>query len=299
MLETVVEAQPEKAVGRRGYLPGSGRSRLPLKTGAVSQVMSIADRHGPIEYASAFPAVTAVPIVPSAPEGLTHEAYIHAVREIAVSRLNAEDCRQKLLAAKLVYGAGGRRGARGTCFHDAWYRGEGNALIEVCAFGEESEVQLTGTTIHELAHCLAGHAAGHGPAWKRACRDLGLIRCTAASQEYDAKDFAPEAWARLILLPYPSDGVPVLRVKASPRPLGVSGKSVSCPLGNGTHGGTSRGPGSGSRLRLYMCECPDRPFRVRVARDDFEARCLKCGSLFQRVTAKEQRSRKPWGGGLR
>jgi hypothetical protein len=225
-----------------------------------------------------------------ASEALTHEGYIHNVREIAASRLNAED-RKKVLEAKLVYGAGAGRGARGMCFHDAWCRDRSNALIEVSAFGEESKVQLAGTTLHELGHCLAGYNAGHGPAWKSACRALGLARCLAASQAYDAKDFVAEVWVCLIRLPDPSDGVPVLRASASPRPVAITGRVAPCPLGNGTKGGISRGPGSGSRLRLYMCECPEDPFRVRVARDDFQAQCLKCGSMFQRVAATEKHSR--------
>ena len=214
---------------------------------------------------------------------LTHEQYIHEVRKIAIARLNAE-YRKRLLEAKLVYGSGGGRVARGQCFFDAWHRNEATALIEVCAFGEESSIQLAGTTIHELGHCLAGSGAGHGKAWKEACRTLGLIRCSAAGQAYGAKDFDSYVWPRLIVLAEPSDWNPVHRRKlraliAAP----AATKSSPCPLGNGARGGTSRGPGSGSRLRLYMCACVDRPFKVRVARDDFAARCLRCGVIFERV----------------
>jgi hypothetical protein len=214
---------------------------------------------------------------------LTHESFINAGRDIVVARLNAE-IRDKLLAAKLVYGAGAGRSARGTCFYDAWHRDEGYALLEVCAFGEESETQLAGTTIHELGHCLTGSGAGHGRAWKRACKTLGLIRCEAAGQAYTDTDFASEIWDRIRLLPTPSDGVPSRRSKARP-----------CPLGIGTQGGTSRGPGSGSRLRLYMCACREpRPVKVRVASDDFQARCLVCESSFQRVNTTVPRP--PRGG---
>lgn len=211
---------------------------------------------------------------------LTHEQFIHAIREIVVPRLNEEADRRKLVASKLVYGAGDGRAARGVCFFDAWQRDEGYALLEVCAFGEESEVQLAGTTIHELGHCLAGPDAGHSSEWKRACTSLGLIRCEAAGQAYAAYDFAPEVWERIARLPSPSDGVPTRRTggNSSPRP---------CPLGTGTRGGISRGPGSGSRLRLYKCEC-QRPVKVRVASDDFRARCLRCESVFQRASASER-----------
>ena len=229
-------------------------------------------------------------------KALTHEQYLHLVREFTAARLNAQD-RERLLAAKLVYGAGQGRHVRGNCFHDAWRREEeGNALIEVCAFGEESKIQLAGTTIHELGHCLAGRKAGHGREWKRACHALGLLRCSARGQAYGAKDFAPDVWTRLTVLPEPSDGIPA----HSPRSVGIPGaagtvepgKSAPCPQGYGTNGGTSRGPGSGSRLRLYMCECQEPPNKARVASDDFRARCLRCGSIFQRVAATGRRSRK-------
>ena len=29
--------------------------------------------------------------------------------------------------------------------------------------------------LHEVAHALAGHKAGHGPAWKKIARDLGYV----------------------------------------------------------------------------------------------------------------------------
>lgn len=35
----------------------------------------------------------------------------------------------------------------------------------------ENEVRLT--ILHEIAHALAGFKAGHGPAWKRVCREIG------------------------------------------------------------------------------------------------------------------------------
>src|SRR5215470_5787497 len=40
----------------------------------------------------------------------------------------------------------------------------------------------------------------------------------------------------------------------------------------------------GSRLRLYKCTCQP-PVKVRVARDDFQARCLTCGAVFVQAQA--------------
>jgi hypothetical protein len=208
----------------------------------------------------------------------THEQFVQGVRDIGVSRLNAEDQR-RLLSVKLVYGAGARPSVRGICFYDAWHNESGNTLLEICAFGEESDVQLAGTTLHELAHALAGAGTGHGRTWRLACKALGLIRCEASGQAYVASDFAPDVWDCISLLPSPSDGVPAGRARLDGhirRP---------CGQGIGTRGGTSRGPGSG-RQRLWMCECHPWPYRVRVARQDFSARCEKCGALFKQDAAK-------------
>jgi hypothetical protein len=162
----------------------------------------------------------------------------------------------------------------------------------VCAFGEESAVQLAGTTAHELAHCLAGRDAGHGREWKVACRTLGLVRASASCQVYGGEDFARKVWTELLLLPDPTDGSPVHRVILGPQPAKVIAKPGPCPLGNGTKGGKSRGPGSGSRLRLFMCQCPEKPYRARVACDVFDVNCNRCGSLFERVVASERRRNK-------
>src|SRR5215470_6291569 len=109
--------------------------------------------------------------LPSTAPAVTHEAFIHAVRAIVLPRVADESHRARLADAKLVYGAGHGMGARGVTFYGAWANGTpGHDFLEVCAAGEETTVQIAGTTIHELAHCLAGHAAGHGAIWKGACR---------------------------------------------------------------------------------------------------------------------------------
>lgn len=36
-----------------------------------------------------------------------------------------------------------------------------------------NEEQLEDTILHEVAHAIAGSRAGHGPAWKSVCREIG------------------------------------------------------------------------------------------------------------------------------
>ncbi len=132
-------------------------------------------------------------------------------------------------------------------------------------------MQLAGTTIHELAHCLASREAGHGPEWKRAAAALGLRLAQAGSQAYAPNHFDASVWSRIEALPHPSDCRPQFAggaARVTPRPY---------PLGVGTRGGRSRGAGSGSRLRLWLCACPDgTPGRkVRVACDTWDATCNK------------------------
>jgi hypothetical protein len=213
---------------------------------------------------------------------ITHESFVHAVRATVVPRVISATERARLLGAKLVYG-GGPAGVRGLCYYGAWQNGSTHDFLEIAALGEESYVQLAGTTVHELAHCLAGNKAGHGPEWKAACAVLGLAVAQAGGQAYAPEHFDPMVWARIEALPHPSDGRPAFSaghgapvVPVRPRP---------CPLGIGTRGGKSRGAGSGSRMRLYVCACPEGTIgrKVRVASDAWDATCNKCGSRYSRA----------------
>ena len=232
---------------------------------------------GPTTRTAETPAPTTTPA--------THEAYLHAVRALAVARLDDPAARARLLGAKLVYGVGHGTGWRGVTFFQAWQNGARHDFLEVCAAGEQSATQLAGTTLHEVGHSLAGHGAGHGADWKAACRRLGLLRAEAGGQQYAPEDFDPALWRAITALPAPVDGAPAF---ASPGGGGafvgvpVRGTRGRCPLGTGTRGGTSRGPGSGSRLRLYHCACTP-PVKVRVASDYFAATCQRCGADFARV----------------
>jgi hypothetical protein len=227
---------------------------------------------------------------------MTREQFIHEVRALAVALIPAPPVRERLLAAKLVYGAG-PGGVRGLCYYAAWQRGEQPPVefVEVAATGEESTVQLAGTTIHETAHVLAGRGTGHGVEWKAACRMLGLRHAEAGGQAYSEEHFAPELWKAIAALPEPNDGKPMFTMGAGSGVGLPVAKFRRCPLGIGTRGGKSRGAGSGSRMRLYLCGCTPDPKagitnKVRVASDDWQATCSRCGRAFERVAGKADES---------
>jgi hypothetical protein len=210
---------------------------------------------------------------------MTHEAFILAVRDRALARLPEGADRTRLAHTKLVYGTGaGRAGVRGTTFHGTWQNGHPDALatLEICSFAEEGPCQLAGTTLHEMGHALAGPMEGHGKAWRAACARLGLTVTSAAGQTYTWDAFAPDIRKTLERLPEPTDGKPVALVA---RRGGAQGPRP-CTMGQGSRGGTSRGPGSGSRYRLWVCGCG---VKVRVASEDFQAICGRCAGAFARA----------------
>jgi hypothetical protein len=230
------------------------------------------------------------------PVSSTHEQYIQAVRDAIVSGATARgtitgEQADQLRACKLVYGVG-MGGIRGMTIHKAWRNGNGPVdMVEVAAMTQESYVQLAGTTLHELAHVLAGATAGHSVAWKDTAVALGMaLRPAAAGQVYHLSMFSP--WLReqvYRLAARIGDGTPgflALLAGGGAAPiLGTSPIVVRaprpCSAGTGTRGGTSSGRGSGSRLRLWVCGC-DAPVKVRVASDDFQATCNRCDSPFKR-----------------
>lgn len=215
----------------------------------------------------------------------THEAYIAAVAAAAIECATLTDeQRATLEAVKLVYGSG-PNGVRGVTYYGRWKAGETVApFVEIAAFGQESWVQVAGTTIHELAHVLS--PGGHGKGWKAACVMLGLRRVQAAGTRYCLAMFAPCLRARIVAMPKPDDGEPVGSLGSLfGRGAGLGAKLKPCIAGIGTRGGKSRGPGSGSRLRLYHCEC-NPPVKVRASTDTLAAHCDHCLANFELQTTQ-------------
>ena len=56
------------------------------------------------------------------------------------------------------------------------------------------ETEMRDTILHEIAHALAGHDAGHGPAWKAVCRKIGAN----PERNYEYDDDRPEPVMRYL-----------------------------------------------------------------------------------------------------
>lgn len=205
---------------------------------------------------------------------LTHEQFVHEVAKLGIGLLN-EDDRKVALQSKLTYGAGAR-GLRGVTYFNNWLnnKDEQAHFVEICAHGEENPVQLAGTTLHELGHVVAGWQAGHKKEWHQACGKLGLRAIKAAGTSYLLSMFDPRIRAQVAaLIDKLNDGKP----NGTRMPGGIP---KPCSAGIGTRGGTSRGVGSGSRLRKWVCACEPKPVIARVASDDFQATCNRCNAGF-------------------
>lgn len=217
----------------------------------------------------------------------THERFLQSTRDSVIAHAEASgtitaEQAARLTHAKLLYGIGDGS-YRGICHYNAWENGVGQVdVIEVAASAQESFVQLAGTTVHELAHVLAGWGTGHGTAWKDCAVALGFtVRPEAAGQVYRLAMFAPGLRHRIYALAGEiGDGHPAFKRYGAGAFLGVLPKP--CSAGVGTKGGTSRGKGSGSRLRLWICDCAT-PVKVRVSSDDFRAHCDECDAAFKRA----------------
>lgn len=212
----------------------------------------------------------------------THETFIHGVRDLVAAHADLKPEQiERLANVKLVYGVG-NGSYRGVTWYNAWTRQDQPCdVVEIAATAQESWVQLAGTTIHELAHVLGGHQAGHGNEWKDLAVALGFSkRPLAAGQVYHLAMIRPVLRLAIARLAQTlADGSPAFRLTAAR--LTISTTVRPCSAGRGVKGGKSMGKGSG-RLRLWECSC-ERPVKVRVSSDDFQAHCDRCGETFHRV----------------
>lgn len=222
---------------------------------------------------------------------LSRKGYLLYVKEVIVSLsvgLNEAEL-TKLRGTELLYGAG-NSGLYGQCLYDKWIRDGIQDVIEVSAFCAGTPVEMWCTVAHELSH-VGARGKGHDAVWKAFARKLGMQNPRAAGPAR-IEDLDADLVAVLKQIPLPTDGEPICD-----EPGGVAEKTrKSCTAGIGTREGKTRGPGSG-RLRLWICDC-DRPKKVRIASDDFHARCLICFSLFRRegTTRATGTALIKWGG---
>jgi hypothetical protein len=110
-------------------------------------------------------------------------------------------------------------------------------------------IEVLGVLLHELVHASVGCQYGHRKEFSQAARKVGLdgpptATVVGASLRPILEQYVKQAGT------YPHAAI-VPRVKDK----------------------------VGSRLRLYECAC-EPPIKVRVASDDYQARCLRCGMLF-------------------
>ena len=60
------------------------------------------------------------------------------------------------------------------CYHSNRYTNDEKITLSK-HLAKLPEEKIRDTILHEIAHAIAGHAAGHGPKWKAACRQIGAI----------------------------------------------------------------------------------------------------------------------------
>jgi predicted SprT family Zn-dependent metalloprotease len=71
-----------------------------------------------------------------------------------------------------------RKRAMGLCRYDAKH-----IELSIHFVASNSRAAIEDTLLHEIAHALAGQAAGHGAKWRHICRELGATptRCGEAA----------------------------------------------------------------------------------------------------------------------
>jgi hypothetical protein len=147
-------------------------------------------------------------------------------------------------------GLGANQAVIGQCFGPQVCR-DGVPQIFISPRLSES-VHVLGVLLHELLHAVVGCQHGHRKPFSQAARKVGLEGPPTATVVGARLRPLLEQYVSEELGPYPHAAiVPAVRGKV------------------------------GSRLRLYACGCQP-PVKVRVASDDYQAQCLRCGMLFVR-----------------
>jgi hypothetical protein len=152
-------------------------------------------------------------------------------------------------------GAGQKHVTIGQCFPPTMCA-DGVAQIFISPRISDS-VELLGTLLHELIHAHFQGRFGHRKAFSQAARKVGLAGPPTAT--------TVGAELRPLLVDYVA--------RAGPYPHAVIVPQV-------------KEKAAGSRLRLYECSCA-QPVKVRVASNDFEATCNRCGLPFALVEKPE------------
>lgn len=127
---------------------------------------------------------------------------------------------------------------------------------------EKETWQLLGTFLHELLHAeqeqsgRPGKYNYHNKAFRDRAASFGLI---------------VDSWGHMQYTPAPSPFWDILaKYQITPTKMPPQIESQAAAPGN-------------SKLKLWICDCKPQPVRVRVAIGDFQAKCLKCGSVFRKM----------------
>lgn len=123
----------------------------------------------------------------------------------------------------------------------------------------KGDLEVLATLAHEMAHASLPFKVGHRAPFKRLAYRMGLVGPATATFAGDPF----KAWV---------DGA---RAKLPTYPGGVSLDLFKRKK-------------QASRLRLWICACVPKPVKVRVASDEFTARCNECLEDFTMVEPEEK-----------
>lgn len=152
-------------------------------------------------------------------------------------------------------GVGNKKIVIGQCFAPVVCK-DGTPQIFISPRLDES-IEVLGTLLHELIHASVGCEHGHRAPFSQAARKCGLSGPPTATEVSETLRPLLQAFVDTTGL-YPHAAIlPVVKKRA------------------------------GSRLRLYQCSC-EKPVKVRVANDAFDARCLSCGERFLFIEKEQE-----------